>query len=292
MKLTLPLLFISIMFISAVHCKDKKKPGGSTALAAEKELVTATGSYDLSKPVIRKLHRRLNEISGINYLDKEKFAAEEDENGNVYILDFKTGDIDNTFNFGPPGDYEDIVTLKDYYYLLNSNGDIYKVDRKNPAAATTKIFKFGKPDTEFESLYADADGKRLVLICKACSGNGHNTSIPAFGFDLQKETYSNDPVFSIEEAPVRKLLQIGKGKFKPSSAAIHPIEKKLYVLCSTGRLLLVCSLSGVVESAWPLELSLYNQPEGITFAPNGDMYISNEAGESKATILKLAYLKK
>jgi hypothetical protein len=292
MKSTIPLLFFGLLFISAVHCKDKKKANEPVFESTEKEGGAAIVPYNLSKPEIRQIHKRLKEISGINYLDNEKFAAEEDENGTIYLVDFKTGDINASYNFGPAGDYEDIVTLKDYYYLLNSNGDIYKADRKNPNPASTKIFKFGKPDMEFESLYADEGGKRLVMICKACAGNEHNSTIHAYGFDLQKETYSTAPVFAIEEAAVRKLLHIGKGKFKPSAAAIHPIEKKLYVLCSTGRLLFVCSLQGKVEKAWPLDTSLYMQPEGLTFAPNGDMYISNEGVEGKATILKLTYQSK
>jgi len=35
-----------------------------------------------------------------------------------------------------------------------------------------------------------------------------------------------------------------------------------------------------------LDPVLFNQPEGLTFAPNGDLYISNEGGEGVATILK------
>jgi len=40
-----------------------------------------------------------------------------------------------------------------------------------------------------------------------------------------------------------------------------------------------------------LDPQLYNQPEGMTFAPNGDLYISNEGGEGIATILKFVYKK-
>jgi hypothetical protein len=294
MKLIIPILLTGMLFISAIHCKDKRKTAG-TVRPSNAVVNVSTPGYDFSKPEIRQLHKRLKEISGINYLGNEKLAAEEDESGTIYLVNFKTGNIDSSFNFGPHNDYEDMVTVKDYYYLLNSNGDIYRVNRKSPNAATTKVFTFGKQDMEFESLYLDESGKRLVMICKSCAGNEHNSVIDAYDFDLQKETYSASPVYAIEEAPVRKLLHTGKEKFKPSAAAIHPIEKKLYILCSVGRLLLVCSLQGVVENGWPLDPAIYIQPEGLTFAPNGDMYISNEGRgtkATKATILKLPYQNK
>lgn len=62
------------------------------------------------------------------------------------------------------------------------------------------------------------------------------------------------------------------------------------MLCSVGKMLLVCDLKGKVEQAWPLNQQIYKQPEGITFTPNGDMYISNEAADNdKGSILKLVY---
>ena len=46
-----------------------------------------------------------------------------------------------------------------------------------------------------------------------------------------------------------------------------------------------------MEQVFKLDPALYNQPEGMTFAPNGDLYISNEGGEGIATILKFKYKK-
>ena len=76
---------------------------------------------------------------------------------------------------------------------------------------------------------------------------------------------------------------------KPSAAAINPINKKLYVIASVGKVLLQCSKNGKLEKIYKINPAQFPQPEGITFAANGDMYISNEGANGKATILKFAY---
>lgn len=78
--------------------------------------------------------------------------------------------------------------------------------------------------------------------------------------------------------------------FKPSAAAIHPIEKRLYIVASVNGLLVITDLQGHVQEAYNLKHRLFLQPEGLAFAPNGDMYISNEGGyDGTANILKFSY---
>ncbi len=69
------------------------------------------------------------------------------------------------------------------------------------------------------------------------------------------------------------------------------MDGKLYIVASVGKLLVIASKIGEVEEVFRLDPVLYNQPEGLTFAPNGDLYISNEGGEGIATILKFIYKK-
>jgi hypothetical protein len=54
-------------------------------------------------------------------------------------------------------------------------------------------------------------------------------------------------------------------------------------------MLVVCDLQGRIEKSYPLSPEFFEQPEGIAFTPNGDMFISNEANQNKANILKLVY---
>lgn len=271
------------LLVSSPHCTEKKKKNNTDSTTVKAPVQVVAQGYDFANPGKVELPASLVEVSGINYIGNHQLAAEQDEDGIIYIVNITTGNIENSWKFGPGNDYEDIVTLDDFYYLLASNGDIYKVDRQQPSKKTTVKFSFGKRGKEFESLYAD--GKRLVMICKSCDGN----QVDAWSFDLEKEVYGPSPVYSIDEAQVRKKFNLGKQKLKPSAAAIHPVEKKLYILCSIGSVVLVCNLQGETENVYSLNPNLYPQPEGITFAPNGDMYISNEGGGGEATLLKITY---
>jgi len=87
------------------------------------------------------------------------------------------------------------------------------------------------------------------------------------------------------------MLKDDKAEFKPSAAAINPITQKLFIIASVGKVLVIADKQGEVEQVFRLDPAMYNQPEGMTFAPNGDLYISNEGGEGIATILKFNYKK-
>lgn len=69
-----------------------------------------------------------------------------------------------------------------------------------------------------------------------------------------------------------------KGKqlqLNPSALAIHPLTGDWYVLSATNRLLAVYS-QGQLMSVYPLPAEVYYKPEGMTFCPNGDLYLSSE----------------
>ena len=67
--------------------------------------------------------------------------------------------------------------------------------------------------------------------------------------------------------------------FKPSAATINPLTNELYILASVNKLLVVADRKGNVKDVYPLDPVTFNQPEGITFTPWGDLIISNEKGD-------------
>ena len=115
-----------------------------------------------------------------------------------------------------------------------------------------------------------------------------------FNVPLDKQTFAitDDNRMRATIPTIKKILNDDKAEFKPSAAGINPVNGKLYIVASVGKLLVIADKNGKVEQAIRLDPVMYNQPEGMTFAPNGDLYISNEGGEGIATILKFVYKSK
>lgn len=259
---------------------------------SEKVQVTKTG-YNFSTPDEKmELGKQLHEISGMAYVPGlNVILAENDEKGDIFMVDFKNkNDNVGKVKFGGKGDYEDIVHTDTAEYMLISSGTIVQVMTKDSSFATRDFTLDRGGSSEFETMYIGADKKSLVLLCKDCSKE-KNQVRTAYRFDLTTLTFSPDPLYIIDISTIQKMLNDDKAEFKPSAAAISPITGKLFIVASVGKVLVIADTNGKVEQVFPLDPVLYNQPEGMTFAPNGDLYISNEGGEGIPTILKFVYKK-
>ncbi|MBS1920130.1 MAG: SdiA-regulated domain-containing protein [Bacteroidetes bacterium] len=248
--------------------------------------------YDFSKPdEIMTLGNHLHEISGISYIaGQDILLAENDEKGEIFKVDFKNKKDDfDKLKFGGHGDYEDIVHTDTADYLLISSGTIVQVLTKNGGITGTREFALQlKGKNEFETLYLDSSGHNLMMLCKQCTHEKDKVR-SAYRFDLATLQFSNEPVYDVNLDIIRMRLNDPAAAFKPSAAAINPVTGKLFIVASVGKLLVIADKNGNVENVFRLDPKLFNQPEGITFAPNGDMYISNESGDGAATILKFIY---
>ncbi|HYM92742.1 MAG TPA: SdiA-regulated domain-containing protein [Chitinophagaceae bacterium] len=248
--------------------------------------------YNFSAPQVTKLDMRLREISGIAW-DKKRnlFLAEEDESGKLYVLDRDTKNIiPPTSVFGDKGDYEDIAVVDSIPYILRSDGTIFRINTDvSGGSSGTEVGKIQLPGTnDFESLYYDPDRKALIVICKNCATD-EGRKISAFAFDLEAGAFVPKPVFQIDEVAIEKLSPRNSKKFEPSAAAINPVQKKLYILSAASRQLVITDLNGKVEGVYILVPAMFPQPEGICFRGKGNMYISNEGGSGKATLLEFDY---
>jgi uncharacterized protein YjiK len=231
------------------------------------------------------LKRPLREISGIDFISDKELIAINDEAGKIFFLNPLNGEF-TVFEFGSKGDYEDIVKVENSYYVLNSNGFLYEVDITNKTQRAVFAGSYGK-HMEFESLCYDKKQHQLLLICKECGKN--QNSISAYSFDLNTKTFSANPYFSISWEDIRKMAKDNSIECRPSAAAINPVNNKLYIIASLGKVLLEATIGGKLEGVYNLNPDHFPQPEGITFGTNGDMYIANEGVEGKASLLKFNY---
>ena len=268
--------------------------------------------YQLAEPDKSwELPNKLVEISGLSYIDKHRLACVQDEKGNIYVFNLKTGKVERKIDFGDDGDYEGVEIVKNDAWVLKSNGTLYKVKdylEENEASGkkyTTALS--GKNDTE--GLAYDAYNNQLLIACKGHpftdEKNGKEFKA-IYGFDLETKLMGSTPFLLIEMDTIKyykkynTMAKLGveflayfdsaKGdvSFQPSGIAVHPITGNIYVLASVGNLLTVFSRMGDMLAMIELRSKYHPQPEGICFSPNGTLYIANE-GEGvgvEGTILK------
>ncbi len=77
-------------------------------------------------------------------------------------------------------------------------------------------------------------------------------------------------------------LGITKILFNPSSIAIHPITKEMYILSASDRFIAIYKDKQLINII-PLSAEIYYKPEGLSFYENGDFLISSE-GDKKGFV--------
>jgi len=246
-------------------------------------------NYTLRRPVQMFIEKKLNEISGIFYLKKENhLIAIADDKKKIYSL-ATNGQVTDYYDPELPSeDFEDVVKVDSIVYTLISNGTIVAISKNDTGLVSTEYPFWGTGKNDFETLYYDSTANGLIILCKSCEVDKGKKLRNAFRFDISTRQFDKTPFYGIKIKEVADVLKDGKVEFKPSAAAIHPLTNKLYILASSGNLLIIADKMGKVEDVFRLNPSIYPQAEGIAFAPNGDMFISNEAKLGKPSLLKLA----
>jgi len=255
------------------------------------EKVVSPPGYDLSSPEKFLMQEDLDEISGLLYVnDPGHLYTLNDEEGKIYSLDLGKKSKLQPFKFTKKGDFEDLCSDGQYLYAIKSNGKVFRISNAFTDSFTLKEYDYPEKGNEFETIFFDPGTKKLVILCKICS-TYMNGKIPAFSLDTAKSEFTYEPAYAPDTLAVMNLMGKKKIDVRPSAAAIHPKTGELYIISSQDRLIIIMK-NGVVTATYKLSKKMFRQPEGLTFAPNGDMYISNEAAESIANILAFRYTPK
>lgn len=274
------LLVAASLFLIFANCTQQDKAG----------FVSPPG-YDINKPEKIKVKEILDEISGIVYdKDRNALIAEDDEQGRLFIVDLANPFAYKLSKFGPPGDYEDLAFTGKEWFVLKSNGELYFAKNAFTDSATHEKFPFSEKGNEFEGLYYDQASNCLWLLCKSCNRDKGKNVVSLYSFDVTTRQFKDGPLWQLDVNKIKDQLSSKDPVFKPSAIAMHPLQKKLYILSGVNKLLVIADSDGNIQSAYKLNPAEFKQPEGITFSDNGDMYISNEATEDTyANILKFTY---
>ncbi|MEO1259403.1 MAG: SdiA-regulated domain-containing protein [Bacteroidota bacterium] len=262
--------------------------------------------YDLKNPdETIKLSSKLVEISGLSLSpDGQHIIAVNDEEGKIFYLNKKTGEIEKTVKFGKSGDYEGLETVDDKIFVVKNNGDIYRVKDLDKEEPKTKDYNTELNSSfDVEGLGYDAKSNQLLLACKGKAGDGDNMKgkRAVYSFDLEQHKLSKQPAYLIDRNTIGKYFksdgvsqqlvdlltpEYASDAFGPSGIAIHPKTSDICIVSSVGKLFLILDRSGKIVYMQKLDASIYRQPEGICFDKDGTLYISSEGKGGKGRLFK------
>jgi hypothetical protein len=228
----------------------------------------------------------LDELSGVVYDKKQQgLYMIEDATSILSFYDFKSQKIVSETSIVPGGlDYEDVALDElGTVYVLVSNGDVLVKEQQSTEWKHLQLKKahFLEEELDFESLVYDQSRHSLLLFCKINEGV---TELHVYRFDLISGKISLD--FDISLSEIRSVLQEpALSEFNPSAAAFGP-DGRLYVIATSGQLLVVLDKARKVQSGSLFSFMFsfvffefiylffqvaylprdpYVQPEGLTF---------------------------
>ena len=240
--------------------------------------------YQLNAPTENyKLPKELKEVSGLSYYKDDKLLCVQDEDAVAYVFDTQKKEVTENFGFGGYGDFEGIEYVNGEIYALESNGNLFRFEPSSNQIGLTKTDLPKK--TEVEGLGYDPKTKRLLIAVKKGKGSSDKA---VYSFDLLNKAVFKDMSLNDEQL---KGAGIDPETYEPSAIAVHPITGEWYILTSVGKRLLITSRKAKIIYSEPLDPEQFIQPEGICFAPNGDLFIASEGQKKKGYILKFPYRK-
>ena len=263
--------------------KDKKKKDKD-----EEENAPASANVRVKQKW--ELPAQLTEISGMAYLSNNQFACVQDELGAIFIYNTVSNKIEKEVPFGDPGDYEGIAVAGNTAYVLRADGKVYEV--ANFMGGKPTVTPYSTPLTEkhdVEGLCYDQMNNRLLLAIKGKEPNTEDYK-GIYGFDLKTKKLVSTPVYKVDLT--NKIWddikeKKAENKIQPSDIDIHPTTGDLYITDGANPKLLIMDARGTPKALHHLSKSDFEQPEGITFTPGGELYISSEGGNGAGVIARV-----
>ena len=282
----------------------------ASSTAPPSEAVEDDFPYDLLNPQ-RSLQMpgALKEVSAVSWINEDELGLVQDERGRVYVYSLSQAKVTHFCDFTGDGDFEGLVVREDSAFILRSDGRIYIApDIRKAQSNNRRIKTFLGDDDDTEGLAFDEQNNALLIACKEppeIGGERVKNVRSIYRFDIASEQLETEPYLALDMYKVQEVLQAQagtaaakelaaefnpekKGSFKPSDLAVHPNGEHIYLIASNGKLLVVFDRAGEILYTRHLPRNVFSQPEGIDFAPDGTLYISNEGRDGAASILVFA----
>ena len=271
-----------MLFLADSKSKPVKNKRGETS---DKE------STEAGITVIKKweMPKELTEISGLSYMDEQRFACVQDELGKIFIYNIASSKIEKEIPFGAAGDYEGLAVVGETVWVLRADGKLFEVANMNAAKPTVK--EFGTPLTmkqDSEGLCYDKKNNRLLIAIKGVEPDTDDYK-GIYAFDLASKKMDQQPVFKINllDKAFETNGKKKRGSMNPSGISIHPLSGDIYITDGRDPKLLIMDAGGAIKKLYSLNNYEFAQPEGITFNSAGDLFISNEGRKQPGNILQV-----
>lgn len=250
----------------------------------------------------------LKEISGLTFSPNgEHLCAINDEQGIIFFINKKTGEVERQVKFHGQGDYEGIETVGNKIFVIKSTGTVYEVSDLEKEEVKPKKTKYIlKKPNDSEGLALDEKNNRLLVACKSescfhesCLIHTCKTKRAIYALDLETNKIDPEPAFEIDLSELQAFLKNNKTAnelevfkkfitlegdiipFHPSALAVHPKSGDIYILSSKGKTMMILNSEGKIIALEKLDKKIHTQPEGIVFDKDGTLYISNEGKKGK-----------
>ena len=215
--------------------------------------------------------------------------AHNDEAGVVFEIDYRNGSIVKEFQLADmedpvADDFEGIATADGRIYLVTSSGRLYEC--REGAAGESVLFRVHTTgvgrDCEIEGLAYDEGARELLLMCKDPRTQDLVGQLAIYRWSIDEERVSAGSPTVI---PVRDVARrLGGNRYRPSGIERHPVSGNYFVVAARQGAIAEITPGGQAVAVRRFMAGWHRQVEGVTFAPDGTLIVSDEGGEGHASL--------
>ncbi len=235
--------------------------------------------YDLQHPTrIVSLPKALVEVSGLAAWDATHVLAHNDERPTIFVVRTEDGRIVREIQLGlrhRSGDYEDLALDGRHGFLAESDGSLLEFTLDDTSATIPYRRQFGLPAgiCEVESLALALNGPGLVVACKRVRGLRSPGGLTLFRWQPRR-SYDLRPFVRV---PWEVFGGRGEADRFAASGMVRTPDASGWLLVDGphGRIAELAGDGRVVALA-TLPRERLPQTEGITFGPDGTLYLASE----------------
>ena len=264
-------------------------PLADTMAAVQRKISLKSYTLNEETATHMKLPTYLEEISGLAMTRDNRLLAHNDERGIIFEIDYRNGSIAKAFQLTDmknpvASDFEGIATIDDQIYLVTSSGRIYEC--REGIAGESVLFNVyttgvGR-DCEIEGLTYDESKRALLMMCKDARNADMEGQLAVYHWSIDEKQIRKDAYTVI---PVIEFSQHIKGKkFQPSGIERHPMSGNYFIVAARQGAIAEITPGGKVIAVREFPAQWHRQVEGITFAADGTLIVSDEGAGKRARL--------